>query len=118
MDFAPYQDTSPDQQRALSPPRRELSRSPNRDPPPTRNIADNLSNPLPNPDRFASNGGFGSDDLEAGARDPLGGRSPVNLFETSLPMRLDYEAVMAYVLLPPAGSVLLLLAEHKSDYVR
>ena len=33
-------------------------------------------------------------------------------------MRLDYEAVMAYVLLPPAGSVILLLIEHKSDYVR
>lgn len=33
-------------------------------------------------------------------------------------MRLDYEAVLAYVLLPPAGGVLLLLLEHKSDYVR
>lgn len=42
----------------------------------------------------------------------------MNLFETSLPMRLDYEAVVAYLLLPPAGGVLLLLMEHKSDYVR
>ena len=42
----------------------------------------------------------------------------MNLFETSLPMRLDYEAIMAYVLLPPAGAVFLLLVEHKSDYVR
>lgn len=25
---------------------------------------------------------------------------------------------MAYVLLPPAGGVLLLIMEHKSDYVR
>jgi hypothetical protein len=25
---------------------------------------------------------------------------------------------MAYVLLPPAGGVLLLITEHKSDYVR
>lgn len=32
--------------------------------------------------------------------------------------RLDWEAVMAYVLLPPAGGVLLLIMEHKSDYVR
>jgi uncharacterized membrane protein len=39
-------------------------------------------------------------------------------FQTSLPMRLDYEAMLAYVLLPPAGGVFLLLAEHKSDYVR
>lgn len=39
-------------------------------------------------------------------------------FETSLPIRLDYEAMLAYLLLPPAGGVLLLLFEHKSDYVR
>ena len=42
----------------------------------------------------------------------------MNLFDTSLPMRLDYEAAMAYLLLPPAGGVLLLVMEHKSDYVR
>lgn len=42
----------------------------------------------------------------------------MNLFETSLPMRMDYEAMLAYLLLPPAGAVLLLLTEHKSDYVR
>jgi len=35
-----------------------------------------------------------------------------------LPIRLDYEACLAYLLLPPAGGVLLLLLEHKSDYVR
>ena len=39
-------------------------------------------------------------------------------FETSLPMRLDYEAMLAYLLLPPAGGVFLLIFEHKSDYVR
>ena len=42
----------------------------------------------------------------------------VNLFETSLPMRMDYEAMLAYLLLPPAGGVFLLVMEHKSDYVR
>jgi uncharacterized membrane protein len=49
-----------------------------------------------------------------------GGDRAVELeaFQTSLPMRLDYEAMLAYVLLPPAGGVFLLLAEHKSDYVR
>ena len=46
------------------------------------------------------------------------GRLDVNLFETSLPLRLDYEACLAYLLLPPAGGVFLLLVEHKSDYVR
>ena len=33
-------------------------------------------------------------------------------------MRVDYEAMVAYLLLPPAGGVLLLVLEHKSDYVR
>lgn len=33
-------------------------------------------------------------------------------------MRLDYEAMLAYLLLPPVGGVILLLLEHKSDYVR
>lgn len=33
-------------------------------------------------------------------------------------MRLDHEAMLAYLLLPPAGGVLLLILEHKSDYVR
>ena len=42
----------------------------------------------------------------------------MDLFETSLPIRLDYEAMLAYLLLPPAGGVLLLVLEHKSDYVR
>jgi uncharacterized membrane protein len=39
-------------------------------------------------------------------------------FETSLPIRMDFEAMLAYLLLPPAGGVFLLLVEHKSDYVR
>lgn len=42
----------------------------------------------------------------------------MNEFETSLPIRLDYEACLAYLLLPPAGGVLLLVLEQKSDYVR
>ena len=33
-------------------------------------------------------------------------------------MRLDHEAMLAYLLLPPAGGVFLLIFEHKSDYVR
>lgn len=39
-------------------------------------------------------------------------------FETSLPIRMDFEACLAYLLLPPAGGVLLLIMERKSDYVR
>lgn len=61
-------------------------------------------------------GAFGSDG--AGGRDIESGRGRLNEFETSLPIRLDYEACLAYLLLPPAGGVLLLVMEHKSDYVR
>ncbi|KAF2814028.1 uncharacterized protein BDZ99DRAFT_459769 [Mytilinidion resinicola] len=31
---------------------------------------------------------------------------------------MDYEACLAYLLLPPVGGVLLLVLEHRSDYVR
>lgn len=31
---------------------------------------------------------------------------------------MDYEACLAYLLLPPAGGALLLVLEHRSDYVR
>ncbi|MCJ1272196.1 hypothetical protein MMC22_012104, partial [Lobaria immixta] len=121
MDFAPYQDTAPETTRELSPPpRRSTSRSPNpRSPPPPSNRPANkdpfTSSTLPPPSHF-------HDDVhDRGA--PLGGdveagRLNVNLFETSLPMRLDYEAMLAYLLLPPAGGVFLLVMEHKSDYVR
>jgi uncharacterized membrane protein len=40
------------------------------------------------------------------------------MFTTSLGWRLDYEACLAYLLLPPAGGVFLLVMEHQSDYVR
>ena len=40
------------------------------------------------------------------------------VFETSLGVPLKIEASLAYLLLPPAGGVVLLLFEHKSDYVR
>jgi uncharacterized membrane protein len=40
------------------------------------------------------------------------------MFTTSLGWRLDWEACLAYLLLPPAGGVLLLVLEHQSDYVR
>lgn len=46
------------------------------------------------------------------------GREALHDYETSLPLRLDYEACLAYVALPPAGAVGLLLVEWKSDYVR
>lgn len=131
MDFAPYQDTDPERTRALSPPppgNRALSpnsRTAARSPPPPRNQTRNpiQSSTLPAPsyynDEYVPRGdtrGFGG----GGGRGDLEGRAgvDVNLFETSLPLRLDHEAMLAYLLLPPVGGVILLIAEHKSDYVR
>lgn len=118
MDFAPYQDTAPEITRALSPPpNRPASPARNtRSPPPNRPSTDPFrAASLPEPSHFGNasqgNRGFGGADIERGRLD-------VNLFETSLPLRLDYEAMVAYLLLPPAGGVFLLLVEHKSDYVR
>ncbi|CDM28827.1 Tic20-like protein [Penicillium roqueforti FM164] len=108
MNFAPYQDQSPELERALSPPH-----------PDSHRISPILRSPrastdLPSPSHFASNGygntGFG--------RDIEGGHVSLGAFETSLPIRMDIEAALAYLLLPPAGGVFLLLAEHRSDYVR
>ena len=119
MDFAPYQDTAPESTRALSPPPNRTSSPPDRiarSPPPNRQTTAPFgASSLPTPDHFSSE-----------PRDTIGfsggsgenGRLDVHLFETSLPLRLDYEACLAYLLLPPAGGVLLLLVEHKSDYVR
>lgn len=112
MNFAPYQDQSPDVERALSPPVGDRAKSP-RSSPPVPSIS---PSGLPSPSRFSSdyasrgNTGFG--------RDVEGGRLSLGAFETSLPIRMDFEAMLAYLLLPPAGGVFLLLVEHKSDYVR
>ena len=45
-------------------------------------------------------------------------RDGVSEFATSLGIRLDYEAALAYVALPPLGAILLLILERNSDYVR
>lgn len=110
MNFAPYQDESPEAGRALSPPVPDAHRS--TPPVPTRSPG-----PLPPPSHFSTNsGGFGN--TGGYGRDVEGGRLSLGAFETSLPLRVDYEAMLAYLLLPPAGGLFLLLVEHKSDYVR
>ena len=42
----------------------------------------------------------------------------VSEFDTSLGLRLDYEAAAAYLVFPPLGAILLLILERSSDYVR
>ncbi|KAG0649818.1 hypothetical protein D0Z07_3823 [Hyphodiscus hymeniophilus] len=118
MDFAPYQDQSPETIRTLSPPPVEGRRSfspavrspPLQSPLHTPQDTSNPWAPVDSPARAFGNHGD-APDLESG-------RGRLNEFETSLPIRLDYEACLAYLLLPPAGGVLLLVLEHKSDYVR
>ncbi|KAJ9652630.1 hypothetical protein H2198_008110 [Neophaeococcomyces mojaviensis] len=112
--FAPYQD-APELERARSPPlNRPSFESPRARSPPirpihaSRNISEVTSQALPSPNAFAS-----SEEYPYAQRE-----RNLEAFQTSLPLRLDYEAMLAYLLLPPAGGVLLLLLEHKSDYVR
>ncbi|KAI9717259.1 MAG: hypothetical protein M1812_004786 [Candelaria pacifica] len=125
MDFAPYQDQSPETTRTLSPSpqdgRRSRSFSPSqRSAPVHQPTSKAFETTIPQPPNrysdeesgLASNGGRG---ITGGFEDT---RAYINQFETSLPLRLDYEAMLAYLVLPPAGGVFLLLFEHKSDYVR
>ncbi len=116
MDFAPYQDTAPETARTVSPPPPTSPRP--RSPSPIRSSTDPFATPaLPHPSYFGNDrSGPASSGNNPGNLE--GGRLNINLFETSLPIRLDYEALLAYLLLPPAGGVLLLVLEHKSDYVR
>lgn len=128
MDFAPYQAQSPETNRALSPPPQEGRRSISPRGPVTSPPLSPLNAPAPSSNPWDAGGNasssaaraFGSDGIHGlgGAADLEGGRGGLSDFETSLPIRLDYEACLAYLLLPPAGGVLLLVMEHKSDYVR
>lgn len=116
--FAPYQD-APEIERARSPPikspRASVEYSRARSPPlrpsyVSRNISEVASQSLPSPDVFANNEDYVAPQEER--------ERNLEAFQTSLPLRLDYEAMLAYLFLPPVGGVLLLILEHKSDYVR
>ncbi|KAL2164727.1 hypothetical protein VTH06DRAFT_22 [Thermothelomyces fergusii] len=67
----------------------------------------------------SSNGGSGGGGGVGDYFSALGAREGmVSEFDTSLGLRLDYEACLAYLALPPLGGILLLILERKSDYVR
>jgi uncharacterized membrane protein len=154
MNFAPYQSSPPESERAKSPPLRSPTTSPKpgkqqrpiHAPQPQRHIpsiadqedpwAAARAQRLPSPSRYyddENEDAAGYTDLESGAggrwrndyigQDALRGAGVTysgigNVFETSLNIPLHIEAPLAYLLLPPAGGVVLLLFEHKSDYVR
>ncbi|KAI8380068.1 hypothetical protein BD560DRAFT_388349 [Blakeslea trispora] len=66
-----------------------------------------------NPDSFAEQGlGASSSHAAVGSQ-----TIRVNKYETSLPIRVDIEAALAYVLGPVTG-LLLLILERQNDYVR
>lgn len=133
MDFAPYQSSPPENERALSPTtsprasadfRRPFSPSAGGfqsqsqyqygqpygqyqqmpSPPP-------LQHPQPQRSWQPGNlpGAYPTSDAH---------REGVSEFDTSLGFRLDYEACAAYLALPPLGAILLLIGEKNSDYVR
>ncbi|KIX02985.1 uncharacterized protein Z518_06535 [Rhinocladiella mackenziei CBS 650.93] len=123
MNFAPYQDESPELERALSPPpgknRASIDSPRVRSPPPKNKPSQSAAHAisaaqfLPPPSDFAHDA-FAN--RFSSSREGRG--QSLEAFETSLPIRLDYEAMLAYLFLPPAGGVFLLIFEHKSDYVR
>ncbi|KAJ8116899.1 hypothetical protein ONZ43_g4334 [Nemania bipapillata] len=139
MDFAPYQSSPPEHNRPFSPPATDGAASPRASldqrrsfSPSQRNFVAYSPPPLqhPQPQRswhagyaseegFGGGGGGGGDTASGGIG--LGGDGSggfVSEFDTSLGIRLDYEAVLAYIGIPPLGAIILLILERKSDYVR
>lgn len=127
MNFAPYQSSPPEHSRVASPeyasPRPSYdarrSFSPIASPPPLQH---------PQPQRGwggfdgQSSGWAVGESMRAfgGASSAMPGAYPaeVSEFDTSLGMRLDYEACLAYLVCPPIGAIVLLILERNSDYVR
>ncbi|KAF5588695.1 UPF0132 domain-containing protein [Fusarium pseudocircinatum] len=128
MDFAPYQSSPPEHSRVASPdypsPRPSYdarrSFSPVASPPP-------LQHPQPQRGWSGFDGqsagwaAISPDNRAFGGPSRMPGTYPaaeVSEFDTSLGMRLDYEACLAYVAFPPLGAIILLILERNSDYVR
>ncbi|KAF2724989.1 hypothetical protein K431DRAFT_116584 [Polychaeton citri CBS 116435] len=127
MNFAPYQSEDPESERAKSPPLRSPTGSPRPQPQrPQRNIsavaasedpwAAARAQQLPSPSQYTDlEGGPGPANANSHGYTYTG---DADIFETSLGFPLKIEACLAYLLLPPAGGVVLLIFEQKSDYVR
>ncbi|GAB7345761.1 hypothetical protein MBLNU457_4029t2 [Dothideomycetes sp. NU457] len=124
MNFAPYQSSPPENTRVATPPPRTSTASPNTHyTKPQPSIAD-TSDPwgaarLPSPDQYNDNEYTDLEGQGQGqSRSFLGAAPATDVFATSLGFRMEIEACLAYLMLPPAGGVILLIFEHKSDYVR
>ncbi|KAI1260581.1 hypothetical protein F5Y18DRAFT_405072 [Xylariaceae sp. FL1019] len=131
MDFAPYQSSPPENNRPFSPPISPRASQDGRRPfsPPQRTSFSSpppLQHPQPQrswrADSVAEGGfgngygqGSGGGYAQGSGGLAIGGREE---FDTTLGLRLDYEAVLAYVAFPPLGAIVLLILERGSDYVR
>ncbi|KAK9467913.1 hypothetical protein V1512DRAFT_260345 [Lipomyces arxii] len=126
MDFAPYQSEEPSASRTqlpgtggvYTPPAVNSSASApgaaSTPPPPMYSPS---LNAYGGPQSQSSYGGGPSSSAYGNQpEDPNG--VPVNQYETSMPIRLDWESIIAYAALPPVGSAILLVFETKNDYVR
>jgi len=132
MNFAPYQDDAPESTRTPSPrpttttsnqSRTASKPSPSTSSTPfyTDNTTDDIEDDadfLPDPSSFEDAGGRGRRFLGFGNRRAANVDTEVDLFATSLPIRLDIQALLCYVALPPVAGAVLLVLEHRSDYVR
>ncbi|KAI0009710.1 hypothetical protein F4779DRAFT_358566 [Xylariaceae sp. FL0662B] len=132
MDFAPYQSSPPEHNRPFSPPRHDSPRasldarrpfSPSSaagrgfaSPPPLQHPQPQRSWVQPALAEAGNGTGFGGGGGGGGGGGSY--RDGVSEFDTSLGIRLDYEACLAYLGLPPLGAILLLILERNSDFVR
>ena len=127
MDFAPYQSSPPEHGRVASPDYVSSPRASHdaRRPfsPPSAAVRSPPPLQHPQPQR----GWTGFDGQTSGwaggsqQQNPMPGAFPpaeVSEFDTSLGLRLDYEACLAYLACPPLGAIVLLILERNSDYVR
>lgn len=121
-DFAPYQDIAPETERAKSPPPRITSPKPagtsngTRSPPPrvqSPSFQRDTGDGSGDGNYHAPGAGWGGD-----AERQEGRGAQMDVFQTRLGLRMDVEACLAYLVLPPVGGVVLLILEHRSDYVR
>ncbi|KLU83942.1 hypothetical protein MAPG_02991 [Magnaporthiopsis poae ATCC 64411] len=121
MDFAPYQSSPPEHTRSpVDSPRTSLERRPwsplraGSGPGANNNNYNNQRN-----DSAASPPPLQHPQPRRQCAGPWGDREgAMSEFDTSLGIRLDYEACLAYLAFPPLGAILLLILERKSDYVR
>jgi hypothetical protein len=81
--------------------------------------ASSVSDGVASPDLEGLAAGGGGGAAAGGGGGGFGAREGmVSEFDTTLGIRLDYEACLAYLALPPLGAILLLILERNSDFVR